>query len=174
MEGEGGLTAGVRSIGIIPPAKLVEGVDIWYTSRMPHEGIAEWDVPLLFPDGVVERESPPLRGRAGERPTDLLGRPERPEGPAGAMPVSLRSFTAEKGTPRARTIPLTEDGIALLGLIEILIAQSGISEGELAKRLGIERRSLSQYRLLYRRRPSVPWLVRLVHACGGKVVVELP
>lgn len=58
-------------------------------------------------------------------------------------------------------------------LIQLLIDRSGVSQAELARRLGITPQALGQY-VKARRRATFHWLVRLAQVCGGKVTVEFP
>lgn len=64
------------------------------------------------------------------------------------------------------------DDRAIISLIEQLIAKSGLSQSEIARRLGIKLQSLNQYR--FRRRPGLKWIVRLADVTGAKIYVEFP
>lgn len=69
---------------------------------------------------------------------------------------------------------LVADDRAVASLITLLLDRSGVSQHELARRLGIRVQSLAQYKRGKRSNPSVKWLARLVEACGGKLYVEFP
>lgn len=64
------------------------------------------------------------------------------------------------------------DDRAIHSLIEAMITKSGLSQSEVARRLGIKIQSLAQYKRV--RKPSLIWLVRLAEVTGCKVYVELP
>lgn len=66
------------------------------------------------------------------------------------------------------------DDRAIMNLIEQLLARSGMTDSEIAERLGIRRQSLTQYRYLRRKRPSVAWLARLAEATGARLYLEWP
>ena len=67
---------------------------------------------------------------------------------------------------------MVADDRAVIYLIDQLIARSGLSKSEIARRLGIKLQSLNQYSR--RTRPGVIWLARLAEVCGGRVIVEFP
>jgi hypothetical protein len=83
--------------------------------------------------------------------------------PSGSLPAKTQSLTIVLDDPRS---------IALL--IEQLLIRANLSEAELARRLGIKRASLNQYRSLRRKRPSLAWFARLVETCGGRIILEYP
>ncbi len=58
-------------------------------------------------------------------------------------------------------------------LIELLIQRSGVSQAELARRLGITPQALGQY-VKAKRRATFHWLVRLAQVCGARVTVDFP
>ena len=58
-------------------------------------------------------------------------------------------------------------------LIQLLIDRSGVSQAELARRLGITPQALGQY-VKARRRATFHWLVRLAQVCGARVSVDFP
>ena len=74
--------------------------------------------------------------------------------------------------PATHTATVVADDRAIVYLIDQLIAKSGLSMSEIARRLGIRLQSLNQYR--HRRKIGLIWLTRLAEACGGRVVVEFP
>lgn len=81
------------------------------------------------------------------------------------------SSSSPPSHPRA---VLVADDRAVSGLITLLLDRSGVSQHELARRLGIKVQSISQYKRGKRANPSVKWLARLVEAVGGKLYVEFP
>ena len=78
-------------------------------------------------------------------------------------------------TPTSRNLaPVLTDERVIMHLIDELLSRSGLSVHELAKRLGVQRSTINQYRYMRRTKPSVKWLVRLVDVCGGRIWVEFP
>ena len=69
-------------------------------------------------------------------------------------------------------VAVVGDDKAITALVELLITQSGMTQTEIARRLGIRVQSLAPYRT--RKRPSLKWIIRLADAVGAKVWVELP
>ncbi len=69
---------------------------------------------------------------------------------------------------------VTPDEASVNALIEQLIQRSGLSQGELCRRIGIDPRGLSQYRHRRRQRPSIWWMARLATACGARFWIEWP
>lgn len=69
---------------------------------------------------------------------------------------------------------LSDDQKALASLIELLVIRSGVSQSELARRMGIKQQSLNQYLNQKRRNPTIGWLCRLATACGATVAIDLP
>lgn len=74
--------------------------------------------------------------------------------------------------PATRTAAVVADDRAVVYLIDQLILKSGLTQSEIARRLGIKLQSLNQYRR--RKRPGVVWLAKLAEACGGRLYMELP
>ena len=89
------------------------------------------------------------------------------------MPVLVPS-AAPVASVAHRSVTIVNDDKALNALIERLFAASGLTQTELAARLGIKLQSLHQYLRFKRRNPSVLWMVRLAESCGGHVVIEFP
>lgn len=87
-------------------------------------------------------------------------------------PTLLPSTSAPQEGP-SRAVVLQDDK-AIMHLIELLVSRAGISQREIAKRIGIKPQSLNQYMIFRRRRPSVQWLARLAGVCGGRLVLEFP
>lgn len=72
-----------------------------------------------------------------------------------------------------RTVVVADDR-AVASLISDLIERTGVSQHELARRLGIKVQSINQYKMAKRANPSIKWLMRLIEAGGGRLVVEYP
>jgi len=101
---------------------------------------------------------------------------------SGSRPVSEREFprnerfcllppiTLQSSPAKATVI---NDGRSIAYLVDLLIARSGVSQKEVARRLGVAPQSLNQYRMKRRARPSAQWLARLAEVCGARLVVEL-
>lgn len=69
---------------------------------------------------------------------------------------------------------VVNDNRAIAHLIDQLLAASGFTNAELARRLGVVPQTLAQYRYGRRTHPSVQWVAKLVEVCGGKLYIELP
>ena len=74
--------------------------------------------------------------------------------------------------PTTRQAIVVADDRAVVYLIDLLIQKSGLSQSEVARRLGIKLQSLNQYRR--RQRPGLIWVAKLAEACGGRVIIEFP
>lgn len=59
-------------------------------------------------------------------------------------------------------------------LVEEIIERAGMSQAEVARRLGITPQSLNQYFTHRRERPSIIWIARLAEVCGARLLVEFP
>lgn len=86
------------------------------------------------------------------------------------IPASAHSHTPKRSD---LAIVLAEDK-AVAYLLEELLSRSNLTIAELAARLGLRPQSLIQYRNRRRLKPSLQWFVRLVEACGGRIVLEMP
>lgn len=111
---------------------------------------------------VLEGPTPSARPHLDQatEPHPLPPMPLPSSSPASALPASV--------------MIIVEDDRAIQRLIETLLDRSGLTQSELARRLGITFQSLNQYKYLRRKRPSVQWFTRLAHACGARVVLEFP
>jgi hypothetical protein len=88
------------------------------------------------------------------------------------LPSSQSSYT-----PFHRTSPLTPlvcDRRAIQRLLETLLHRSGLSTREAGVRMGGSENSLRNYLKGRVGKPSLYWFVRLVEACGGRVLIEFP
>lgn len=85
--------------------------------------------------------------------------------------VPLPSYSSY--TPSPSYAALVNDHRAVLSLIELLLTKSGLSQAELARRMGVKPVTVNHYFRL-RRRPSLMWMLRFIEAVGGKLLVELP
>lgn len=59
-------------------------------------------------------------------------------------------------------------------LVQVFVERAGVSQAELARRMGIKPQSFSQYLGRRRVRPSLQWMARLALVCGGRLWVEFP
>lgn len=90
------------------------------------------------------------------------------------LPSSTPPHTSSSlGVVNDLTILLGDDR-AIAALIDRLLDRANLSDDELAGRLGIRKSTLYQYRVGRRKRPSIQWLVKLVSACGGRIMIEYP
>ena len=71
--------------------------------------------------------------------------------------------------PTTRTVPVVADDRAVVYLMDQLIAKSGLTKSEIARRLGIRLQSLNQYSR--RKKPGVIWLAKLAEVCGARLEV---
>ena len=72
--------------------------------------------------------------------------------------------------PSNATVAVINDDRAIHALVELLIKRSGLSQADIAKRMGVKYQSLQQYR--YRTRPTMLCMVRLADVVGAKIVVS--
>lgn len=88
-------------------------------------------------------------------------------------PAIIPAFS-KPATPSSRLVVVVGDDRALVSLMDQLFKQSGLTQVELAERLGVRKQTINQY-LNYRRcNPSVLWLMRFAEACGGRLIMEIP
>ena len=87
------------------------------------------------------------------------------------MPTPIPS--SSQPTQSSVAVVLNDDR-AVMQLIELLLDRAGLSQAEVASRLGIRRQSLNQYRWLRRKRPSIQWFTKLAQACGARIIIEFP
>jgi len=81
---------------------------------------------------------------------------------------------AQVSSPFLSVAVVLSDERAVPRLVELLIERSGLSQAEIARRMGIQSQSLNQYKIARRSRPSLQWLARLAETCGAKILVEFP
>ena len=81
---------------------------------------------------------------------------------------------SQSATPRNRLSVVVSDDRIILSLVGELLARSGMSDAEIAERLGVKRQSISQYRYGRRTTPSVRWLARLAELTGARLLIEWP
>lgn len=75
---------------------------------------------------------------------------------------------------RKSILVAVDDYRATIALIDELLERAGLTQAEVARRLGITKQGVHQYRSLRRARPSVQWMAKLAQVCGGRLVVEFP
>ena len=88
------------------------------------------------------------------------------------IPTILPSSTQRQAASKKAIIP--QDERAVMHIIDLLVARAGISQTEIAKRMGIKPQSLNQYLNRRRLNPSIHWMTRLAGVCGGRIVLEFP
>jgi transcriptional regulator with XRE-family HTH domain len=66
------------------------------------------------------------------------------------------------------------DPEAISRIVDVLLARSGMSLAEAARRLGVANQSLHQYKKGKRKKTSLQWLQRLTEICGAKILIEMP
>lgn len=77
-------------------------------------------------------------------------------------------------TPSSAYVAVLDDERAVMALIGTLIERAGISQSEIARRLGVAPQSVNQLYRKRRRRPSIQWVAKLAAACGARLMVEFP
>jgi len=117
-------------------------------------------------------------------------------GPRTSPPAILPSFSVPLATPPATSRPYgpgrgiipagkadrvgnritlnVGDRKAITAAIEEIMLRSGLGTSDIARQLGINRQSIGQYKWGKRNNPTIEWMIRLVHICGGKIVIEFP
>jgi hypothetical protein len=89
-------------------------------------------------------------------------------------PLPISGFTVPHAYQSHPLSPLVCDERAIVKLLETLLAKGRVSLREAARRMGTSDQSLRQYLKGRRSKPSLYWFVKLVEACGGRVLVEWP
>lgn len=77
-------------------------------------------------------------------------------------------------TPTRHAYTVINDDRAIMALIEVLLDRAGLTQAEVARRMGVTINTVNQYRWLRKKRPSIRWITRLAEACGARLVVEWP
>lgn len=100
----------------------------------------------------------------------MVTMPEGHEKPMGASPFVMPMHSAQ-----AREKAVIPDDPALFKeLINILLAHSGLTQSEAARRIGVEPQSVHQYRSGIRANPSLRWFMHFARVCGAQVTIEFP
>jgi len=94
--------------------------------------------------------------------------PMTPTDPLSPSPVP----STAPASSRATSLTVLDNDAAIAHLIITILGRSGLPDAELARRMGLKKASLAQYKYGYRSHPSARWLARLVQAAGGRLVVE--
>lgn len=76
--------------------------------------------------------------------------------------------------PSSDVAVVLTDAESTARIVEQVLERAGMSQREVARRLGIQPQSLNQYVRSRRMNPSVEWLARLVEVCGGQLLVRFP
>jgi len=69
---------------------------------------------------------------------------------------------------------ITDNPDIIAYLVDELVARSGHSKAEIARRMGSSPETLGQYIYGRRRRPSFSFVARLAAACGARIKIEWP
>jgi DNA-binding XRE family transcriptional regulator len=108
---------------------------------------------------------------AHEEPSPDGGSPSFP------MPEVIGLPPALVWSPTPREVPPTELTLdresQSIKLINLLFERSGMSQAEIARRIGIKPQSINQY-MKQHRTATFLWVVRLAQVCGAKVSIEFP
>lgn len=95
-----------------------------------------------------------------------------------ASPKAVSIVPSNSTVPVFRVpVPLTPvvgDDRAIAALLRMILDKSGLSTGEVARRLGVRRETIKQYTAGRRTKPGLPFFIRLAEVCGCKVSIELP
>ena len=136
-----------------------------YTEADSDQKESERDLAYQLQEGAstehaeAEREPRSEHAQQGE---EILAMPWIPSTSAPLDARSKRSFIV---LPDERTAK---------ALINLLIERSGTTQAELARRMGIQPQTLSQYRSLKHKKPSLHYISRLCLASGARLIVEWP
>jgi DNA-binding XRE family transcriptional regulator len=98
------------------------------------------------------------------------------EAPASAEPFTVAPFKVDLPTitaPLSSFTPLVRDERAITRLLETIWLRSGLTQSEIALRMGITQGTIHQF-ISGRRFPSLQWFLRYCEAVGYRVMVELP
>jgi transcriptional regulator with XRE-family HTH domain len=74
-------------------------------------------------------------------------------------------------------MPMLDDKDALAAVLNLALKRAGITQAELARRLGRAPATLQQYRTRVKQGHAdmrITTLARWIGACGGRILVELP
>ena len=82
------------------------------------------------------------------------------------VPSSLTQRTAHVA------IVLSDDR-SIPPLLTQIVDRSGLSQSEIARRLGVTRQTVNQV-LLARKRPTLQWFAKLAEVCGARLTIEFP
>lgn len=92
-----------------------------------------------------------------------------------SIPTVIPSSSSSQSRQfQSRLVVVVGDDRAIVNLMDSLYRQSGLTQVELASRMGVSKQTINQYLRYRRRNPSILWLIRFANACGGQILIELP
>jgi hypothetical protein len=112
-------------------------------------------------DNTVAPIVPVQDAEVGVQPVDIAFSPV----PLPSIPSTI---------PSRHAYAIINDDRAIMALIEVLLDRAGLTQAEVARRMGVTINTVNQYRWLRKKRPSIRWITRLAEACGARLVVEWP
>jgi hypothetical protein len=86
------------------------------------------------------------------------------------IPVPVLGTSARAG----KVAYISDNPDIIAYMVDELVARSGLSKAEIARRMGSTPGTLGQYIYGRRRRPSFSFVARLAAACGARIKVEWP
>ena len=89
-------------------------------------------------------------------------------------PTPIPFPNSATASPSSSYVAILADDRAVMHLVGQLIERAGVTQAEIARRLGVEPQSVNQVYRQRRKRPTIQWLAKLAAACGAKILVEFP
>lgn len=93
--------------------------------------------------------------------------PDSDSNPAIPLPSGASFLPAFRSN--SSLTPVVCDDRAISGLLELIVARSGLSVSEIARRLGVGDEAVRQYVRGRRTKPSLSWFVRFAAVCDVDV-----
>ena len=88
-------------------------------------------------------------------------------------PIPLPSLLSAPLVAPGGRVVVQNDDRAVTALVQAIQQRSGLTKGEIARRLGVKVESIRPY-FVGKKRPTCKWMARLVETCGGRLILELP